>query len=58
MLRTYRTYNSTAGFPNYDFYNKLLVGVTHTHTHPKLTYFDYLNKSIDHPELRIIRILI
>ena len=28
MLRTYRTYNSTVGFPKYEFYNKLLDGVT------------------------------
>ena len=28
MLRTYRTYNPTIGFPKYDFNNKLLGGVT------------------------------
>ena len=27
MLRTYRTYNSTVGFPKYEFYNKLSGGV-------------------------------
>ena len=56
MLRTYKTRNSTTGFSNYDFYNKLLDGITYTHT--KLTYFDHLNKSTDHPDLRITRILI
>ena len=28
MLRTYRTCNSTMGFSKYEFYNKLLSGVT------------------------------
>ena len=28
LLRTYRTYNSTMGFLKYEFYNKLLGGVT------------------------------
>ena len=50
MLRTYRTCNSTVRFSKYEFYNKLLGGVTllrvtpsvtwtqpfiHTHTHYK-----------------------
>ena len=28
MLRTYRTYNSTVRFSKYEFYNKLLGGIT------------------------------
>ena len=28
MLRTYRTYNSTVRFSKYEFYSKLLCGVT------------------------------
>ena len=28
MLRTYRTCNSMVGFSKYEFYNKLLGGVT------------------------------
>ena len=28
MLRTYRIYNSTVKFSKYEFYNKLLDGVT------------------------------
>ena len=28
MLRTYRTYNQTIGFPKYDFNSKLLDGVS------------------------------
>ena len=28
MLKTYRSWNSTVGFLKYEFYNKLLGGVT------------------------------
>ena len=28
MLKTYRSWNSTVGFSKYEFYNKLLGGVT------------------------------
>ena len=28
MLKTYKTCNSTVGFPKYEFYNQLLGGVT------------------------------
>ena len=28
MLRTYRTCNSTMGFSKYEFYNKLLGGIS------------------------------
>ena len=28
MLRTYRTYNSTVRFSKYEYYNKLLGGIT------------------------------
>ena len=31
---------------------------THTHTHTKLTYLDHPNKNIDHPDLKVIRILV
>ena len=31
---------------------------THTHTHTKLTYLNHVNKNIDNPDLKIIRISI
>ena len=38
MLRTYRTYNSTVGFSKYEFYNKLLDGVTLLKVTPSVTW--------------------
>ena len=38
MLRTYRTCNSTVGFSEYDFYNKLLAGVTLLRVTPGVTW--------------------
>ena len=37
MLRTYRTCNSTIGFSKYEFYNKLLGGVTLLRIIPDVT---------------------
>ena len=37
MLRTYRTCNSTVGFSEYDFYKKLLAGVTLPEVTPSVT---------------------
>ena len=37
MLRTYRTCNSTVGFSEYDFYKKLLAGVTLPKVTPSVT---------------------
>ena len=38
MLRTYRTCNSTIGFSKYEFYNKLLGGVTLLRIIPDVTW--------------------
>ena len=38
MLRTYRTCNSTIGFSKYEFYNKLLGGVTLLIITPNVTW--------------------
>ena len=37
MLRTYRTCNSTVGFSEYDFYNKLLAGIRLLRVTPGVT---------------------
>ena len=37
MLKTYKTCNSTMGFPKYGFYNKLLSGVTFIRVTPGVT---------------------
>ena len=38
MLRTYRTCNSTVRFSKYEFYNKLLGGVTLLRVTPSVTW--------------------
>ena len=37
MLTTYRTYNFIVGFSKYEFYNKLLSGVTLLRVTPGVT---------------------
>ena len=38
MLKTYKTYNSTVRFSKYEFYNKLLDGVTLLKVTPDITW--------------------
>ena len=38
MLRTYRTYNPTVEFSEYEFNNKLLVSVTFFRVTPSVTW--------------------
>ena len=42
MLRIYRTYNSMVGFSKYEFYNKLLDGVTLLKVTPGVTWTEPL----------------
>ena len=50
MLRTYRTCNSTVRFSKYEFYNKLLGGVTLLRVTPYITwtkpYKNFQNKNL------------
>ena len=42
MLRTYRICNSTLRFSKYEFYNKLLGGVTLLRVTPNVTWTIYI----------------
>ena len=57
MLRTYRTCNSTVGFSEYDFYNKLLAGVTLLRVTPPNNLL--LNSNFENPtfELYVLYVL-
>ena len=42
MLKTYKTYNSTMRFSKYEFYNKLLDGVTFLRVTLGVTWIQYI----------------
>ena len=47
VLRTYRTCNPTIGFSKYEFYNKLLVGVTFFRVTSRVTWTQpYISNSL------------
>ena len=42
MLKIYKTYNSTVRFSKYEFYNKLLNGVTFLRVTLGVTWIQYI----------------
>ena len=59
MLRTYRTCNSTVKFSKYEFYNKLLDGVTLLKLTPDVTWtqlYIYISRDLMWESIRFYQV--